>query len=141
MKEIKFTAFGIPQPKGSTKSFVVNGRAVTTSDNKKLKPWHTVVAYAAQEHRPKDGLLQGAVAVDLVFCLIRPKSVSVKKRPFPTTKPDVDKLARGVCDALKGTIYADDSQVVDIRASKIYSDTPRVDVIVREVEPCQDTHT
>jgi Holliday junction resolvase RusA-like endonuclease len=36
------------------------------------------------------------------------------------TKPDLDKLARCVLDALTGVVYADDSQVVGINASKCY---------------------
>lgn len=129
---IRFTAYGIPQPKGSTKAFVVKGKAVTTSDNTKLRPWHEVVAYVAQGYRPRDGLLQGPVVVELLFYLLRPKSVSMKKRPLPTVKPDLDKLTRGVCDALKGTIYGDDSQVVSMKVDKVYGNPPRVEVSVRE---------
>jgi len=129
---ISFTAYGIPQPKGSTKAFVVKGRAITTSDNTKLKPWHEVVAYAAQAHRPKGGIIRGAVAVELSFYLLRPKSVSEKKRPHHTVKPDIDKLARGVLDALKGVIYSDDSVVVDLHPRKAYGNPPRVEITVRE---------
>jgi Holliday junction resolvase RusA-like endonuclease len=39
-------------------------------------------------------------------------------------RPDLDKLIRAVMDALTGTCYLDDSQVVRIRASKSWrSDT------------------
>jgi Holliday junction resolvase RusA-like endonuclease len=39
---------------------------------------------------------------------------------FPLGKPDVDKLSRGVMDALTGIIFRDDSCVVTKRASKRY---------------------
>lgn len=34
---ISFFVAGTPQPKGSTRAFVVKGRAVTTSSNRNLK--------------------------------------------------------------------------------------------------------
>ena len=131
---ISFVVYGTPQPKGSTRSFVKSGKAITTSDNPKLKDWQNIVAMIAQFHRPKDGLIQGPVSVRVKFSLIRPKSVSVKKRLLPITKPDLDKLTRSVCDALKGTIYNDDSQVVELQARKEYGDSPGVRVEVTEYD-------
>ncbi|MCK9460684.1 MAG: RusA family crossover junction endodeoxyribonuclease [Proteobacteria bacterium] len=130
-KRIQFTAYGIPQPKGSTKSFVVKGRAITTSANAKVKPWQEIVAYAAQQHRPPE-IWVGGIGIRLDFYFLRPKSVSEKKRPYHTVKPDVDKITRSTLDALTGVIFADDSQVVSLIAGKEYGD-PRVDVQIWEV--------
>lgn len=129
---ISFVAYGIPQPKGSTRAFVKKGRVITTSDNPKLKDWHKIVAFMAQTNRPEK-LIQGAVSVKLKFYFLRPASVSEKKRPYHTVKPDIDKLTRAVLDALKGTIYGDDSQVVKLDLGKEYGDPPRVEVEVGEV--------
>ena len=129
---IQFTAYGIPQPKGSTKSFVVKGKAVTTSDNAKVKPWQEIVAYAAQQYRPPQ-IWVGGIKIRLHFYFLRPKSVSEKKRPYHTVKPDIDKITRSTFDALKGVIFADDSQVVSMAVSKSYGESPRVDVEIWEV--------
>jgi Holliday junction resolvase RusA-like endonuclease len=44
--------------------------------------------------------------------------------------PDLDKLIRAILDALTGVVWRDDGQVVDIVASKVYADTPGVDVVI-----------
>ena len=73
-----------------------------------------------------DGVLTGPVEVLLHFELARPKSA---RRLLPSTKPDLDKLARAVLDALTGVVFKDDAQVVDLRVTKRYG-TPGVHVIV-----------
>jgi Holliday junction resolvase RusA-like endonuclease len=67
----------------------------------------------------------------LTFQFVRPKSA--KNRPLMVVKPDLDKLVRGVCDALTGVIYHDDAQVVEIIASKRYGAVESVTVRAEEV--------
>jgi len=62
-----------------------------------------------------------AVALDLEFRLARPPSVDPRKRLYPATKPDVDKLARAVMDGLAGLLYDHDAQVTDLAARKRYA--------------------
>jgi Holliday junction resolvase RusA-like endonuclease len=86
----------------------------------------------------------GAVVARMVFSFARPRSVSVKSRPYMTVKPDVDKLARGVGDALKDAgVMADDAQIVDFtRLGKVYCnedpeslEVPGVRIVVLPVAP------
>lgn len=58
------------------------------------------------------------------FYLPRPASVKVSKRPFPIVPPDLDKLARGLLDGIgqSEVIWGDDSQVVELVATKSYAD-------------------
>jgi len=132
---ISITVYGEAKPKGSTRAFVVNGKAITTTDNPNTKEWQRLVADAAQFFRPEK-LYDGAVAVHLEFYFYRPKSVSAKKRPNPTVKPDLDKLVRSILDALKGVIYTEDARVCSVVASKHYADPPRVEIEVGEIEQC-----
>ena len=124
MKEITFTAYGIPQPKGSTKSFPFRKKdgklgVSTTSTNKaKLTTWAEQVMAAAREHIPET-LFDGPVGIRVEFVLVKPKSV---KRKTPTVKPDIDKLARGLLDSLKGVIYTEDARVVLLMATKVYGE-------------------
>jgi Holliday junction resolvase RusA-like endonuclease len=69
--------------------------------------------------------VEGAIGIEIVFRVKRPKTV---KRDLPTVAPDLDKYIRGVLDALTGIAYLDDSQVIDIKAEKVYSDTPGADI-------------
>ena len=71
-----------------------------------------------------------------------PKSASKAKTAsmecgdiLPTKKPDLDNIAKCVCDALNGVAYNDDAQVCWLKVSKKYSDDPKIEVTVREVIP------
>lgn len=127
---IAFFVAGEPAPKGSTKSFPfkrANGKmgVSTTNANSKTKSWQERVSSEAQraaEHNDYEISSEKGLSINLTFCLTRPKSISVKKRPTPITKPDLDKLTRAVMDGLTHILYTDDSQVVVIFATKAYGD-------------------
>ena len=127
---IGFTVYGEAKPKGSTRAFVVNNKAITTTANPTAKEWQQLVAVSAQQYRPAGGPYEGAVAVLVRFFFLRPKSVSEKKRPHHIVKPDLDKLVRNIGDALKGVIYAEDARIVSIAATKAYDSVPRVEIQV-----------
>src|SRR5690606_1838966 len=127
---VRFTVYGQAQPKGSAKAFLPKGwtRPVVTSDNRSLKVWEQTVRGRLQRvmaETPKadlEALFDGPVLVALEFHLPRPKSLP-KRVTLHTKKPDVDKLARGTIDALNGVLIADDNQVVEVRARKVYAET------------------
>ena len=121
MKTIIFTVMMKAQPQGSMKAFVVGGRAILTSDNAKMKPFRAEVKRMALASITGEApVFASQVPVRLVirFQFVRP--ASAKKRPYPSVKPDIDKLQRAVLDALTGVIYKDDSQVVEVTARKSY---------------------
>lgn len=131
---------GLAAPKGSARGFVVNGRAVVTHDNKRTKSFEHAVrmsAVAAGLEPRQEGWLQ----VYLRFVLPRPKAhlrrdgtVKPSAPERPTVKPDLDKLARTVLDALTGVAYRDDAQVAAISATKLYGAAPGVHVTVADAE-------
>lgn len=120
-RTVTFTAIGIAQPKGSTRAFVPKGwtRPIITTDNPKSKGWQQLVAEQAQTVA-RDGLFVGPVVLAVVFHLPRPQSLP-KKVLHHTKKPDLDKLVRSTKDALKGVLYNDDAQVVELHARKVYA--------------------
>jgi crossover junction endodeoxyribonuclease RusA len=133
MREIRFTAFGRPQPQGSKNAFKHGNRVVLVEASKGLKPWRSVVALAAKEFHATvqdHSLIEGAVSVELLFHFVPGKTV---KREFMTTKPDVDKTSRAILDALSGVVWKDDSQVVDLHARKVYGLVDMVQVVVTEL--------
>jgi Holliday junction resolvase RusA-like endonuclease len=53
---------------------------------------------------------------------------------LPTKKPDLDNVAKVIFDALNGVCYADDVQVCRTKLEKFYSENPRVEVEIEEME-------
>jgi len=112
---------GVPQPQGSARAFVRGRRAIVTTANPQLHGWRELVTHGVHAALPAEWrLLEGPVTVTLVFALPKPPSVP-KRRTVPTTRPDVDKLARAVLDALTGLVFHDDAQVVLLTAMKTYA--------------------
>lgn|SRR5215471_206026 len=126
-------AHGLPVPQGSKRAISSKGRTFLVDDNKdNLKPWRQEIAGLAIEEMQGDGPWSGPVSVRVMFFLPRPRGHFGKGRneeqlrpsaPIaPHVKPDVDKLARAILDALTGTVFHDDAQVVDLNCSKVYAD-------------------
>lgn len=132
---IQFTVYGKPEPQGSARAFVLErpgqrARAIITSDNKKLKSWRQEVTRAAITAMEEYELVSEAAVTILVdFYFQKPVSVP-KKKLFKTTKPDVDKLLRGVLDGLTGVVFRDDAQVIDARARKHFDACERTEIYI-----------
>lgn len=139
---ISFFVAGKAEPQGSSRAFVRNGRAVVTSDNPKLKGWRKAVAGEAKAAMGEREPLAGPVSVEATFFMERPKSMWKKKtqdlRLPCSVIPDVDKLSRGLLDALaEGGVYANDSRVSELSATKYWRsriDEPGVLVVIRRWE-------
>ncbi len=133
---ISFRVHGLPIPQGSTRVWMVKGRPITTSSAKGLSGWRRLVADVAQNYAPAEPWV-GPVGIELHFGLPKPKSAPKRKRVWPDKRPDLDKLTRAVLDALTYVVFADDSQVIEIRASKDYG-APGVVVEVRRILEAPD---
>jgi Holliday junction resolvase RusA-like endonuclease len=118
---LTFTVIGIARPKGSTKAFMRPGMKfpIVTSDNRSVKGWEQSVRAAIQQQAGGQ-LFQGPVTVAITFELPKPKSLGKRDAPH-VKKPDLDKLARGSLDAMKGVLWNDDSQVVNLHVRKVYA--------------------
>lgn len=141
MAALTFTAYGTPQPQGSSSAFIPKGwtRAVVTSANPKNKGWREVVGHAAHRARVEGRakVLTGPVRLMVAFYLPRPKSLS-RYVLVHVKKPDTDKLIRSVCDALTGVVWKDDSQVIQVKATKDYAgqgERPRAVITVQLLDP------
>lgn len=146
MTVLSFTVHGTPVPKGSAKAFVhptIPNRAIVTHANTKTKAWGKTVAAAASE--AYDGQpWEGPVRVDIYCFFARPKShyrtgkfageIKPGAPRAKTTKPDADKLSRGILDGLTGILYVDDSQVIDVSVSKMFANYDQSDRAIVSVE-------
>ena len=122
-----FTVFGTdPAPQGSKKyvgsrkSAAGNLIPMIVESSPKLPAWRKAVSNAVVDAMVASGDLSkfdGAVKVEAVFYLTRPKTVT---RAYPSKPPDVDKLARGLLDGML-PCWVDDSLVVRLEVSKVYA--------------------
>ncbi|HCK3094151.1 RusA family crossover junction endodeoxyribonuclease [Clostridioides difficile] len=51
----------------------------------------------------------------------------------PSKKPDIDNVVKIIADSLNEIAYKDDTQIVEVVASKYYSDNPRVEVELEDI--------
>jgi crossover junction endodeoxyribonuclease RusA len=121
-----FWVGGHPRAKGNAKVF--SGRLVLGSA--KEKAWQKQVRLVATREAP-DVPLDVPVHLSCRFVFECPKKPKFTRAP--AVKPDVDKLARCVLDALTGVIYTDDSRVVALHATKEFGEDEGVDVTVYEI--------
>ena len=77
--------------------------------------------------------VSGACRVEITAVLPVPMSWSKKRAAAaisgderPTKRPDLDNFVKSILDGMNGVAFADDSQVVEIAASKRYGDKPGV---------------
>lgn len=140
--KIKFTVLGEPVAQGRPRATTINGQ-VRMYDPKKSNDFKKYVRLVASQYAPKQ-LLEGPLSMTVIVYRPSLKSFSKKKAQEaeagilrPITKPDVDNYVKGIKDALKQVIWKDDSQVVDLRVSKYYSQKPRIEVEIEALEDQQ----
>ncbi|QDP59691.1 MAG: hypothetical protein Unbinned2990contig1001_11 [Prokaryotic dsDNA virus sp.] len=88
-----------------------------------------------------------AINLNIKFYMKRPKShyrtgkyadqVKEKWITLPhTKKPDIDNLVKFVMDSLSGIngFFLDDNQIVSVFAEKIYSDKPRTEIMIVDID-------
>jgi Holliday junction resolvase RusA-like endonuclease len=119
---MEIRVFGNPAPQGSKTAVVRGGKAIMFESSKKLPEWRDTVMFTCKmAMMDVDGPLEGPVKATMYFLMEPPRKL-VRERP--TTKPDLDKLVRAVCDAMVDAgVLLDDSQIVTLHAHKHYADS------------------
>jgi Holliday junction resolvase RusA-like endonuclease len=128
---LSFTVYGVAQPKGNMRAIHLKGMKfpIVTDSNRSAKSWSQLVAEGASRAlgdlpEAERLVLVGAVRLSVAFYLPRPKKYQRRGVPAAHLKaPDIDKLLRGVLDALTSVAWQDDSQVVELVAAKFYAET------------------
>lgn len=136
---ISFIVPGPPVAKGRARSFVLNGHVRHHTPEKTVRYESTValMASAAMRGRP---LIDGPMRVTLHVAMQIPASWSNRKTQQardgtirPTGRPDLDNVAKAICDACNGVVWRDDSAVVELVVGKRYADAPQVAVTVEKI--------
>ena len=83
--------------------------------------------------------LETPVSVYLYFKMPIPDSYSKKRKEACLNglekhlkKPDIDNLAKALLDGMNGIVYQDDCQITSLHMTKVYSNTPSVEILVCE---------
>jgi Holliday junction resolvase RusA-like endonuclease len=131
---MRITVYGKPITQGSK---VRTRWAMRDANGETLHPWRDNVRSAALDAlKLEPGFLSAPVIVDIRFTFARPNShygvgknagkVKGGAPPFPSSRNagDIDKCARAILDALTDAgVFADDSQVVELDARKVWVGT------------------
>lgn len=103
----------VPQPRHR-----VGRSGAYLPDDHPVHGWKAAVAAAARVAW-RHGPLADPFHLDFLF--VMPLAAAGPTRVYAGTRPDIDNLNKAVMDALTGVVYEDDSQVVSVRASKVFA--------------------
>jgi Holliday junction resolvase RusA-like endonuclease len=136
---ITFTVHGKPIQQGSKNGAVTKtGRVVIYETNDPpQKSWRRTLVEMAREHC-RDGPLDGPLAVWIEFRMPRPQNN--RRGHWASKKPDIDKLARNVLDALTDSgLIVDDARICRLNVEKTLSDPtdPWVGAVITVSELCE----
>lgn len=137
---MKFTVTGEPKGKGRPRfnPYARHSRPRTPEDTVVYENW-IALQYSNQcgDMFPNDA----AISMTIKAYYRIPKRTSRKDRVLmemgtirPTKKPDLDNVIKVYADALNEVAYHDDTQIVSLACEKLYSDNPRVEVVLESVK-------
>ena len=136
--QVMFTVEGTPVGKGRPK-FARRGNFVSTYTPTKTRDYETLIAEAARQAMGSSEPLKTPVAAYIYITVPIPQSYSKKRSTAcldglerPCKKPDADNILKAYFDAMNGIVYEDDSQIVNIYATKRYGAVGMVEVLVKE---------
>ncbi len=125
---------GKPTGKGRARFSRATGRAYTPEQTARRE---NLIALAARDAMAGKKLLEDALAVRVDVFMQVPKSFSRDKKSKayagllrPTSGSDVDNILKTL-DVLNGIVWVDDKQIVELCGYKYYSDTPRMEITIK----------
>ena len=137
---IRFIVPGEPKGKARPRVFTNNAgksQAITPQDTLSYENLVRWVFTNTMESKK----LQGEIEAKIVAMYPIPKSMTKKNRQLveegklhPTKKPDLDNVAKIILDSLNKIAFDDDSQVIRLIVEKHFSNEPRVEVTLRELD-------
>lgn len=133
---VKFTVLGEPMVKKRPRASMRNGHAVVYTPKDTVN-YENLVRYTYQSDVGKK--LDGAIEMSVKAYFPIPKSISKKKHEIlaSETEPclvhkDIDNVCKLLMDSINGIAFDDDKQIYKLTGEKYYSDTPRVEIELRE---------
>ena len=119
--------------------YAKRGNFVQTYTPDKTRNYESLIKEAAIEAMGTSEPLETPVTLYLYIRAPIPKSLPKKRIEAclkglekPIKKPDASNVLKSVEDAMNGVVYKDDSQIVNIHVSKVYSSVSGIDVCIKE---------
>ena len=119
--------------------YAKRGNFVQTYTPDKTRNYESLIKESAIEAMGSSEPLETPVNLYLYIRAPIPKSLSKKRQEAclngsekPIKKPDASNVLKSVEDAMNGVVYKDDSQIVNIHVTKVYSSQSGIDVCVKE---------
>jgi Holliday junction resolvase RusA-like endonuclease len=119
--------------------YVKRGNFVQAYTPEKTRTYETLIRDAAIEAMGTSEPLETPVTLYLYIRVPIPKSHSKKKVEAclngldqPIKKPDASNILKSVEDGMNGIVYKDDSQIINLHVTKVYSTLAGVDICVKE---------
>ena len=136
---LKLTVAGKPIAQARPR-FVRRGKFVSTYNPQETEAGRFALSVMAQL---PEGFkrIEGPVEMNCIFDMPIPSSTSKKNREamvrggiMHTKKPDLDNLVKFCKDCLKNIVWVDDSQVVQLIATKRYSELGLTQIYINDLD-------
>ena len=141
---IEFKILGIPAPKQSARFYGKNiGGKIMIKSYQKTEVVQKEMSIASEvRSQLPEGFIPFDCPVSMEVLFVFPPLSSMKKATksaiengeiiYKPTKPDLqDNLMKGLCDAMNGVVFIDDSRICKVESQKIYGTIPRTEVIIK----------
>jgi len=135
---VTFKVDATPVPKGRAR-YVRRGNHISTYTPEKTRTYETLIKDSAIEAMGSSEPLETPVSLYLYIRVPIPASATKKRLQAiadgsekPIKKPDASNILKSVEDGMNGVVYHDDSQIINIHVTKVYSSLPGVDICVKE---------
>lgn len=142
MRKIEFFVPGAPIGKGRPRA-ARRGAGVVMFTPEKTAGYEALVAAAASNAMraeagplftgPLEAVLEMRIPIPASWSKAH-KAAALAGTELPTSKPDIDNVAKAILDACNGVVFRDDAQVVMLTATKLFSEMPGVRVVIRECD-------
>ena len=141
-----------PKPQSRPRATIRGRHAAVYEDPKMMKWRKQVTDYIKENYGGR--YFDGAICVKVTFYMRAPQDVSKKPserakdkakqlyskyisgRLEHVKKPDLDNLIKSLFDSISKSeiVWSDDNIVCDLRAKKLYSPNPRIEIEIEEIE-------
>jgi Holliday junction resolvase RusA-like endonuclease len=135
---LTYIVYGEPVGKGRPR-FARRGKFTSTYTPQKTKTYEDEIRMMAKAAMGASEPLDTPMTVAIYIRVGIPASYSKQKRKDalegiikPMKKPDLDNIAKCFLDGMNDIVYLDDKQVVNLHVTKVYAETPAVEVMVKE---------